>query len=133
MPPTKVYFFREASGEEPVIDWLLQLRRRDRKGALACYGRLKMLRRFGHELRRPAADFLRDGIYELRAKRGRVNYRILYFFHGGDIAIAAHGLVKERAVPAADIERALKRKAEYERNPKKHRSIHPMSEDQADL
>jgi phage-related protein len=133
MPPTNVYFYREASGEAPVIDWLLQLRRRDRRAAVACYGRLKMLRQFGHELRRPAADFLRDGIYELRVKRGHVNYRILYFFHGNDIAIAAHDLVKERTVPVADIERALKRKAEYERNPKEHRSIDPMPEDEADL
>lgn len=26
------------------------------------------------------ADILRDGIYELRAKLGHVQYRILYFF-----------------------------------------------------
>jgi hypothetical protein len=34
----------------------------------------------GHELRRPEADFLRDGIYELRASLGGVHHRILYFF-----------------------------------------------------
>jgi hypothetical protein len=33
-------------------------------------------------LRRPHADYLEDGIYELRWRNGTVQYRILYFFHG---------------------------------------------------
>ena len=50
----------------------------------------------GHELRRPEADFLRDGIYELRVSRRGVHRRILYFFHGKFAAVVSHGLVKER-------------------------------------
>ncbi|MEH1871881.1 type II toxin-antitoxin system RelE/ParE family toxin [Nostoc sp.] len=41
---------------------------------------MEQLAEYGFELRRPAADLLRDGIYELRAKHVRVQYRILYFF-----------------------------------------------------
>ena len=78
------------------------------------------MREFGHELRRPAADMLRDGIYELRAKKGHVQYRLLYFFHGRNIAILAHGLTKEDRVPPMDIERAIKRKKLFEANPKAH-------------
>ena len=78
------------------------------------------MREFGHELRRPAADMLRDGIYELRAKKGHVQYRLLYFFHGRNIAILAHGLTKEDRVPPVDIERAIKRKKLFEANPKAH-------------
>ena len=48
-----------------------------------CRARIELLADLGHELRRPAADYLRDGIYELRAKQGHVQYRLLYFFHGG--------------------------------------------------
>ena len=48
----------------------------------------------GHELRRPAADFLRDGVYELRPSYQGVNYRILYFFAGRDIVVVSHGLKK---------------------------------------
>ena len=56
------------------------------------------------------ADFLRDGIYELRASHRRVQYRILYFFHGRNIAIIAHAIVKEgSAVPNVDINRAIER------------------------
>ena len=80
----------------------------------------------GHELRRPHADMLRDGIYELRARRGHVNYRMLYFFHGRDVAVVAHGLIKEKAVPPADIERAIERKRRYEQNPEKHRATHDL-------
>jgi phage-related protein len=43
--------------------------------------RLERSREVGHELRRPEADFLRDGIYEIRVSLQGVHYRILYFFH----------------------------------------------------
>jgi phage-related protein len=68
----------------------------------------------GHELRRPLADFLREGIHELRIRKGRVNYRILYFFHGRNVAILAHALTKEDEVPKADIERSIRRKKAFE-------------------
>lgn len=76
----------------------------------------------GHELRRPHADILRDGIHELRARVGNVNYRLLYFFHGKDIAVVAHGLTKEADIPARDIERAIERKRRYEQDPERHRA-----------
>ena len=66
------------------------------------------------------ADFLRDGIYELRAKRGRVNYRLLYFFHGRNVAIVAHALTKEAEVPRADIDRALARRRAFVADPEGH-------------
>lgn len=62
------------------------------------------------ELRRPAVDYLRDGIYELRAKHIRVQYRILYFFSGQNVAILAHAITKDEAqVPDMEIERAVQR------------------------
>lgn len=67
------------------------------------------------------ADYLRDGIYELRARRGHVNYRILYFFYGRNIAILTHALTKEQKVSAMDIDRALQRKRQYEQAPQRHR------------
>lgn len=58
----------------------------------------------GHELRRPESDYLRDGIYELRASFQGVHYRILYFFHGTVAAVLSHWLAKEQAVPAIEIQ-----------------------------
>jgi len=74
----------------------------------------------GHELRRPEADYLRDGVYELRARLGRVNYRILYFFHGAHVAVLAHAITKEADVPAVDINRAIEHRRRYEQNPERH-------------
>ena len=74
----------------------------------------------GHELRRPEADLLRDGIYELRVSLQGIHYRILYFFHGTVAAVVSHGLIKERVVPPIEISRALERKKRFEVNPRKH-------------
>jgi phage-related protein len=84
-----------------------------------CTVRIERLAELGHELRRPEADFLRDGIYELRAKHRGVNYRMLYFFHGRIAAVVSHGFAKQRAkVPAKEIKLALKRKERFEADPK---------------
>jgi hypothetical protein len=108
MPTTEVVFYRERAGTIPVLEWLDEIQLSDRKGWANCIARIERLQEAGHELRRPEADFLRNGIYELRAKHGHVQYRILYFFHGCNVAILAHSIVKEgSAVPPIDIERAL--------------------------
>ncbi len=57
---------------------------------------------------------------ELRARIGRVNYRILYFFHGRNVALLAHGLTKEAEVPAAELNRAIERKERFETDPERH-------------
>ena len=82
--------------------------------------RVKRLMELGHELRRPEADYLRDGIYELRATAGGVHYRVLYFFHGQVAAVLAQGIVKEQRVPDREIGLAIRRKKEFERTPEKH-------------
>jgi hypothetical protein len=120
MPETHVLFFQEADGEAPVVEWLQDLLESNERAWANCRARIELLAQFGHELRRPAADYLRDGIYELRAKQGHVQYRLLYFFHGRQVAILAHALTKEDEVAKADIEHAIKRKRLFEANPKVH-------------
>ena len=82
--------------------------------------RLARLEELGHELRRPEADHLRDGIYELRAAYRGVQYRVLYFFGGKDVAVVSHGLKKERQVPSLEIDRAIGRKKKFQTTPSKH-------------
>ena len=81
---------------------------------------MEQLRDLGHELRRPEADYLRDGIYELRARLQRVNYRMLYFFHRDIAAVLSHGPVKERQVPPKEIDRAVENRRQFEKNPEQH-------------
>ena len=83
------------------------------------YVRIERLEEMGHELRRPEADTLRDGIYELRIRHLRVHYRILYFFHDG-CAILFDGLTKEDVVPPSDIDRAIEGNRKFANDPKKH-------------
>lgn len=82
--------------------------------------RIERLAKLGHELRRPEADFPRDGIYELRVGWRGQNYRILYFFHGAAVAVLCSGLVKESVVPVAEIDRAAARRATFLANPRAH-------------
>ena len=85
-----------------------------------CTAKLTLLRNQGHELRRPAAENLGGGIYELRAKANGVNYRMLYFFHGNVAAVVSHGIVKEQKFPPREIDLAVKRKRMFEQAPKRH-------------
>lgn len=65
MPQTEVFFFREPTdGSVPLLEWFDGL---PAKVQAKCIERIDRLGELGHELRRPEADFLRDGIYELRA------------------------------------------------------------------
>lgn len=117
MPQTRVVFYREADGTVPALKCLEEL---PRSALVKCRVKLERLKELGHELRRPEADLLRDGIYELRVRLQRINYRVLYFFHGNMAAIVSHGIVKERNVPAKEIDLAIERKEAFLKNAKLH-------------
>ena len=118
MPETRVVFYREADGSVPTQTWLNRLNRRAKA---KCRWLIERLQEQGHELRRPQADFLRDDIYELRTRMGNVRYRILYFFHGNVAAVISHGITKKMAeVPPQEVERAIRRKKQFEQNPEQH-------------
>jgi putative component of toxin-antitoxin plasmid stabilization module len=119
MPRTQIIFYREPDGSD-VWDWLQELRKENPRAYAKCVVRLHRLAELGHELRRPETDFLRDGIYELRSRLGRVHYRLLYFFHGQNVAIVASGVTKEGSVPPIEINRAIARKRAFAANPRSH-------------
>jgi phage-related protein len=120
MPVTDVIFYRELDGSVPVLGWLQELERRNRRAAEKCIAQMEVLHQLGNERRRPLADYLRDGVYELRVRVGRSQHRILYFFHRRNAAAFVHGLTKERIVPPRDIERALARMQLFKKNPALH-------------
>jgi phage-related protein len=120
MPSIHVVFYQEKEGDAPVVEWLRGLNATNSKAYDKCRAAITRLALLGHELRRPEADYLRDGIYELRVRLASVNYRLLYFFHGRTVSVIAHGLTKEAAVSAADIKRAIIRKSVFTANPTAH-------------
>ena len=105
--------FREG-GICPTKAWLLSL---PTKVAAKGIGRLERLAALGHEMRRPEADYLEEGIYELRWRFQSINYRLLYFFHGRDTVVLSHGFTKEDRVPPGEIDLALRRKRMFLKNP----------------
>src|SRR6266568_2046519 len=117
MPATEVLFYQEEDGAVPLIQWLEGL---PAKALEKCLARLLRLEELGHELRRPEGDYLRDGIYELRATYQGVHYRMLYFFHGRAKVVVSHGIVKEREVPSTEIDVAVRTKEAFEADPKSH-------------
>lgn len=120
MPQTSIVFYQQDRADVPVLDWLQELRRTDHVAYEKCVAAIERPGTLGHELRRPLADTLRDGIYELRIRKGRVNYGILYFFHGRLLAILGHALTKEDQVPKEDIERAIRRRTAFLADPSAH-------------
>jgi phage-related protein len=120
MPQTDIIFYSEDDGTAPALAWLDELRARQPRAFAKVRAKLELLAQMGYELRRPAADYLADGIYELRARWRRVNYRLLYFFHGENVAVLVRGLTKEKKVSAADLARAKRRKETFETDPERH-------------
>lgn len=116
MAHTVLLMFRHGN-EVPALDYLESLSRRAQTRTLLL---LELLQREGYRLRRPQADFLEDGIYELRVDEGNIHHRFLYFFHGQNVVILTHGLRKERQVPPREIERAKSLRTVYLSDPASH-------------
>jgi phage-related protein len=116
MPQTSVRLFRLPNGSVPLLDWLENLENRDKKGHAKCLERILQLESLGNEMRRPASDILRNEIRDLRAKSGRIHYRILYFFCGSHAVCLSHGITKEGRVPDSEIDEAVQRKKLVDRD-----------------
>lgn len=117
MPKTRLLLYREDDGTIPLLEWFDNL---SNKAVVKCRARMDQLEKQGYELRRPIADYLKDGIYELRASLQGIHFRILYFFHKNTAVVLSHGLAKEQCVPPEEIDLALKRKKRFGENPEKH-------------
>ena len=118
MPETDVILYREDDGSIPLDDWLASI---PAEARARCIKRLELLASLGHELRRPHAEHLRGtDLYELRVKFYRVNYRMIYFFHGRTAAVLSHGFAKERTIPPAEIALATDRMAKFLADPENH-------------
>lgn len=126
MPQVSVLFFQDDDGSVPALEWLRDIKQRDRRITAKFHERILELKEQGWELTRPSADILRDGIYELRVRFGSVNYRLLYGFHGQAAAVLAHGLVKEAEVLSADIDIAIARLSKFASNPGAHTYVRPL-------
>jgi phage-related protein len=103
-----IYFYVDERGHKPVKEFIDSLPLRDQAKVLAYLDELK---KQGHNLRRPMADYLGEGIYELRPK----DNRIFYFFFLKDSAVLLHTLRKKTdKIPSGDLDLCLKRRKQVE-------------------
>jgi phage-related protein len=128
MPACHVLFYQETKEDAPVVEWLRELRDTNERAFKKCVAAIERLAQEGYELRRPEADYLENGVHELRIRLQRVNYRLLYFFHERTTSVVLHGLTKENEVPKIDIKHAIERKVKFIENPKEHTFIGEIDE-----
>ena len=103
-----IYFFVDEHGRSPVEDAMQDLTEKEQMKVRAY---IKILKEYGHTLRRPIADYLKEGIYELRPQA----HRVFYFFFLKDSAVLLHMIRKSSdKIPLSDINLCLKRKKETE-------------------
>lgn len=118
MPHTDVFLYQGGDGSlPPLVEFLDRLQQAARE---RCLARIALLERYRHELQRPHSAPLERGIDELRIRFFRVNYRLLYFFHGRTAAVVSHGIAKEKEVPKQEIDAAVARVQRFEADPAHH-------------
>ncbi|MBL7215845.1 MAG: type II toxin-antitoxin system RelE/ParE family toxin [Phycisphaerae bacterium] len=119
MPRTDITIYKDDDGTVPLVDWL---RQQSEKVRIKCFTVINELQGRGYELRRPTADILDRGIYELRTRYGTVNYRILYAFHGQNAVLLSHGCTKKGKVPDKEIDKAVENLEKFRQAPIAHSS-----------
>jgi phage-related protein len=75
---------------------------------------LDRLAQCGNTLTRPQADYVTDGIYELRTKTRSGQIRFLYFFFHRETIVVTHGFQKkERNLKLREIKKAQAYREDY--------------------
>jgi len=120
MPRTNIVIYKGEDGAVPLIEWL---KSQTPKVQDKCIALVELLASKGHELRRPYADYLDGGIYELRPTVKHVQYRILYCFVGRNIVLLTNGLVKTKKIPARQIHKAIEYRDKFVENPQRHSHV----------
>lgn len=111
-----IYYFVDQRSRNPVKEFIHGLPLKEQEKV---YAYIDELRRQGHNLRRPMADYLRNGIYELRPKANRILY--FFFLKGGVVLV--HAIRKKTdKIPEQDLALAIQRKKEAEENENMERS-----------
>ena len=104
-----ICFFVDERGHSPVKEFIDKLPLKD-QAKIKAY--LDELKKQAYNLRRPMADYLGDGIYELRPG----DNRILYFFYLRENAILLHAIRKKTdKIPQGEMDLCIKRKKQVER------------------
>jgi phage-related protein len=107
-PNLQVRFYAAASGDEPVRDWLRELKREDRRAI----GEDIKTAQFGWPLGMPLVRKMEAGLWEIRSRIDHGMARVLFTVVDSTMVLL-HGFVKKSAkTPAADLKIAKQRRSE---------------------
>jgi len=106
--PKSLYFYVDERGNNPVKEFMENLPEKE-KSKVHAY--MAELREHSYNLRRPMADYLGNGLYELRPR----DNRIFYFFFLRDEIVLLHAIRKRTdRIPEGDLSICQKRKRQVE-------------------
>ena len=107
----EVVYYRTPRGDSPPKEFVDRLEKRARAKV---YKWLDLLSEEGPALPRPHADVVDGPIRELRVGFGRLEVRLLYFFHARSLIVVAHGFLKKtRGIPDEELRRAYRAYADW--------------------
>jgi phage-related protein len=105
LPKLTVRFYREASGSEPVRDWLKLLPADERREVGIDIKTVQ----FGWPLGMPVVDHVDRDIWEVRTRLASRLARVLFVLEGSEMVLL-HGFIKkERTTPKPDLNLARQR------------------------
>jgi hypothetical protein len=108
-----VLYYETPTEHCPVQTFIDGIKARDQAKILSW---IHLLEVHGPTLPRPYADYLEDGIHELRIRLSGHRVRILYFFVFKRYIILSHAFAKTVSrVPAAEIQKAAGHRTEFMR------------------
>ena len=103
-------FYRSASGDEPVREWLKALPKTDRQtiGEDIAYVQYKW------PIGKPRVDHLRGSVWEVRSTIGNRIARVLFAVEGAEMILLHAFIKKTQQTNPADIDLASKRLKEWQ-------------------
>ena len=108
-----VEYYVTSSGKVPAKDFIESLPVRLKAKVFRDIG---LLEEFGTEVKMPYSKHLKEGVHELRVRLGNDRSRMLYFFFRDQKIVLTNGFIKKtQKVPPAELEKALRYKADHER------------------
>lgn len=109
----RAVFYCTDSGNEPVREWLKALTKTDKK----MIGEDIKTVQFGWPLGMPLVRSLGDGLWEIRIKLSeRRIARIIFFMDDNSMVLVTGFIKKSQKTSKTELDLAIKRKRQYERN-----------------
>lgn len=102
-----ILLYETQTGNKPVLNYIQEL---SPKAQVKVLYLIELLATYGNNLREPHSKYLKDNLFELRAKTANRAERVIYCFIDGKNCILLHGFTKKtNKTPEKELSIALER------------------------